>query len=453
MRTEDLRTVLHQHGDDVHDAGAHGRISAVQRRVRTVRRRRVAAVGGGAVAAVAAVLVAVVPNLSQVDAGPAGAPHELAGFGVPDTETAIGYTFDYVRGLEKPAARGPLRLSLPASDEPRLVAWASNAADADRPVRVDVSSADHDYVRAPGGFDSYEYLEPGMRHRVTVQQESPSDGDRVALAVYALSDDPAEGVAGQGISFRAEQLDDRLVAAVIGERGRAEVSTSVVVPERGLRVADVCFGPDGGLGSDYMAWLLVDGRALWGSSCVEREPFDVGTDGVVVSDKLRRMGVGPGDTVELAVRLVDRSADGDGPLAAGADLTLAFGAYEEGGQVVAAGGWDFPRRYEHDGHVWSLSSVEESDPGSPALTAGTGPHEQPMLLVTGSWGLADRSRLLHRVDGELVGETVQSSGADGGSWGAETTLEPGDGAESRLEVRRGLTERTRLSIAFYELEH
>lgn len=453
MRTDELRNVLHQHGDDVHDASAHARVTAVQQRVRTVRRRRAAVAGGGAVAAVAAIAMAVLPNLSEPDPGPAGAPQELAGHDVPGTETAIGYTFEYVRGLEKAAERGPLRITLPASDEPRLVRWASSASGADRPVRVDVSTSDQDLVRAPGDFDGYEYLEPGLRHRVTVEQTSPAEGERVALAVYALSDPLPEGVAGQGIRFREQQLDDRLVDAVIGEPGQGEVSTTVVVPQGDLRISDLCFGRDGGLPADQMAWVLVDGRPLWGSSCAEQGPFDAGTDGAVITDDLRRMGIEAGDTVDLAVRLLDKGDDGEGPPVEGADLVLALAAYEEGGGVVEAGNWDFPQRYEHGGHVWALSSVEESTPGSRVHSAQTGPHDRPVLVVTGRWGIADRGRVVHLLDGELAGASEHSGGPDGGSWGTETVLEPGPGTESRLEVRRGLTDQTRLSIAFYELEH
>lgn len=297
MRTDELRNVLHQHGDDVRDSGAHARVTAVHQRVRTVRRRRASLAGGGVVAAVAAIAVMVVPNLTQPDPGPADAPHRLAGHDVPDTETAIGYTFDYVRGIEKPAARGPLEITLPASDEPRLVKWASSVQDADRPLLIDVSTADHDLSR-PGVFEGYEYLDPGMRHRVAVEQTSPVDGEQIALAVYELSDELPEGVAGQGIRFRAEQLDDRLVDAVIGEPGVSEVSTTVVVPEGALRVTELCFGPDGG-SFDHMAWLVVDGRPLWGASCSERELFDVGTDGTVLTDELRRRGIEPGDSIDL----------------------------------------------------------------------------------------------------------------------------------------------------------
>lgn len=453
MRTDELRNVLHQHGDDVRDSGAHARVTAVHQRVRTVRRRRARVTGATAAAAVAAIALAVLPNLSQQDPGPAGAPRELAGHDVPDSETAIGYTFEYVRGVEKAAARGPLRLTLPASDEPRLVKWASSAEDADRPVRVDLSTSDHTLERASGDFDGYEYLEPGMQHRVLLRQVSPADGERIALALYDLADEMPDGVGGQGIRFRAEQLDDELIDAVIGEPGQAELSTRIVVPEGDLRVTELCFGPDGGLPTDHMAWLLVDGEPYWGSSCVEQEHFDVGTDGTMISDNLRLRGIEPGDTVDLAVRLVDKGADGDGPLLTGADLVLALAAYEEGGEVVEAGGWDFPRRYEHDGHVWTLLDVSESVPGSRVHTAETGPHDRPVLLVTGQRDVPDRGRVVHSVEGELAGTTMHSGGRGSGSWGVETVLDPGRAYESRLEVRGGVTDRTRLAIGFYDLEH
>lgn len=451
MRTDELRNVLHQHGDDVRDSGAHARVTAVHQRVRTVRRRRASLAGGGVVAAVAAIAVVVVPNLTQPDPGPADAPHRLAGHDVPDTETAIGYTFDYVRGIEKPAARGPLEITLPASDEPRLVKWASSVQDADRPLLIDVSTADHDLSR-PGVFEGYEYLDPGMRHRVAVEQTSPVDGEQIALAVYELSDELPEGVAGQGIRFRAEQLDDRLVDAVIGEPGVSEVSTTVVVPEGALRVTELCFGPDGG-SFDHMAWLVVDGRPLWGASCSERELFDVGTDGTVLTDELRRRGIEPGDSIDLTVRLVDKGADGNGPLATGADLVLALAVYEEGGDAVGAAGWDFPRRYEHDGHVWTLLSVEESTPGAQVHTAATGPHDGPVLLVTAQRAVPPRGRVLHSVNGELAGATDHVGGPGTGSWGVETVLEPGQRYQSRLVVRGGASEQTRLAIGFYALEH
>jgi hypothetical protein len=76
MRTDELRSLLHDRGDEVHDVGAPTRIGAVHDRVRIVRRRRAAVAGGGVVAAVAAIALAVVPGgtpspgPAEVDPGP-----------------------------------------------------------------------------------------------------------------------------------------------------------------------------------------------------------------------------------------------------------------------------------------------------------------------------------------------------------------------------------------------
>lgn len=73
MRTDELRTLLHERGDEVVDHGAPARVGAMHERVRAVRRRRAAVAGGGLVAAVAAVALAVVPGTILPDQpAPAG---------------------------------------------------------------------------------------------------------------------------------------------------------------------------------------------------------------------------------------------------------------------------------------------------------------------------------------------------------------------------------------------
>jgi hypothetical protein len=88
MRTDELRTLLHDRGDEVQDLGAHARVGAVHERVRTARRRRAAGAAGGLVAAVAAVALAVVPGSGG---RPAPAPAD-----VPAPKTVEGYTKDGV---------------------------------------------------------------------------------------------------------------------------------------------------------------------------------------------------------------------------------------------------------------------------------------------------------------------------------------------------------------------
>src|SRR5512139_1602198 len=89
MRTDELRTLLHDRGDEVRDFGAHERVGAVHHRVQVARRRRAAGAAGGLVAAVAAVALAVVPGVT----GPRGSqPAD----GNPPPKTAPGYTKDGV---------------------------------------------------------------------------------------------------------------------------------------------------------------------------------------------------------------------------------------------------------------------------------------------------------------------------------------------------------------------
>jgi len=89
MRTDELRTLLHERGEEVVDLGAQARVGAVHERVRTVRRRRAAAAGGGLVGAVAAVALAVVPGTTLPDKPAPARP-------VEGVLTEDGYTKDGV---------------------------------------------------------------------------------------------------------------------------------------------------------------------------------------------------------------------------------------------------------------------------------------------------------------------------------------------------------------------
>ena len=450
MRTDELRNVLHDHGDGAHGIDAPARIAAVHQRVTAVKRRRAAVAGGGLVAAVAAVALAVVPGLASQDLGPAGAPHELAGFDVPDTEVATGYTYEYVKGVEAAASDGPLKLTLPPSDEPRLVMWASSG-DEDSTVRLGLPDSE-DIVRPAGDFDSYHHVfSQSGDYRISLRQTAPDADDRIAVAVFELSDERPEGVTKHGVTFRAQQLDDRLLGATIGDPGQAEVSSELTVPEGELRVTELCFGVEGGVRSDYMAWFSVNGKQIWGSSCAEQAPVDAGTDGVTIDDNLRRMGIEPGDTVELRATLVHEDRSGGKPVE-GTDAVLGIAAYEVGGTTVEAAGWDLPKRLEFAGHEWVFSTVGESAPGERVNTAAFGPTDRPVALVTAQNGLAHGARVLTTVDGVDGDFSGFYTGADSGSWGADSVLEPGRHQVTR-EVRRGLTGNTRLAIAFYELVH
>jgi hypothetical protein len=450
MRTDELRSVLHDHGDEVHDLGAPARAQAVHQRVRTVKRRRAAVAGGGLVAAVAAVAVAVVPGLTPVDPGPANAPHELAGFEVPEEMVATGYTYEYVRGLEAEASEGPLRLKLSPSDEPRLVMWASSASDEGRPVRLRDVGAGTTLVRPSGDFADYHYVEPESSSTLVLRQPGSDQDDRIALAVFALSDERPGGVTRHGMTFRAERLDDRLVGAVIGDRGENEVILDMEVPEDGeLRISEVCVDPGAGTRVERLATLYVEDEPMIGIGCSPRPSYDLGTDGGVLTEQLEDMGIEPGDRVEVTLRLVDRRDR----LVEDADVVLGVAGYEVLGGGVEAAGWTFPERLEHEGHEWALASVGESDPGGRSYSSEVREMQGPVVVATGQLNIADGGRVAFSAGGEERSVYENFSGGAGSTWGAQTVLEPQDRHAATLTVRRGWTDRTRLAIGFYELVH
>lgn len=447
MRTDELRSVLHEHSDQVVDTGAHQRLQSVRGRVRQARRRRTTGMVGVAVAAAAAMVAVVVPGVIDRDSAPSDAPGRLAGHTVPRTEVAAGYTYDYVRGVEGDADR-PLRLRLPASDEPRLVMWASSA-EGDASLRLSIQGLGRDLVRQAGGFDSYELLSPHSAHRLVLRQDEAAAGDRVALAVFALSDERPAGVTKGGVTYREQILDDRLLDAVIGDPGEAVVRMKVTVPEGELRVSEMCQGSDVALGTGYLVAVSAAGREVWSSSCDSRPTHDQGADGASLTTELRRRGFGPGDSVELEARLVH--TDDEKTPVEGTDAVLGLGAYEESGETFLAAGWDLPERLEHEGHEWRRSFVGESEPGQGLRNVTVTASDEPLLLVTATNGLADGAGVWLVVDGEERGSRRYDAGPGAGSWGADSVLEPDRGHEITFRVRRGLTDQTELAVVLYEL--
>lgn len=450
MRTDELRAMLQEHGDEVTDAGVHQRLDSVRGRVRQVRRRRTAGVVGVVAAAAVGLVGVVVPGTLDQDSGPAEAPTRLAGHEVPRTEVAAGYTYEYVRGVEAEAAKGPLRLRLPASDEPRLVMWAGSAGSG-HTLRLDVLGSEGGLVRPVGDFEDYQLLWPHTAHRLVLAQDDAEADDRLALAVFELSDQRPAGVTRNGITYRERILDDTLLDAVIGDPGEATVKTRVTLPAGELRLSATCFGREVGLGTGYEVVVSVEDRDLWGASCSEHSQIDQGSDGSTVTNELRRRGFAPGDVVEVRARLEHMDAE-DVPVE-DTDAVVGIGAYKEGGDTLRVAGWDLPERIEHEGHEWALSTVSESAAGDAVHTFTRDAGTDPVLLVTATKDLANGSRVRLEVDGRVRESMEFYTGPEAGSWGPDTVLEPGRGREVTLRVRKGLTDRTRLAAVLYEMVH
>ncbi|HEX6249242.1 MAG TPA: hypothetical protein VFZ64_15330 [Nocardioidaceae bacterium] len=455
MRTDELRTLLREHGEASRDKGSRQRLSSVHDRVGRMRRRRRAVAVGTVAAAAMAMVGVVLPGTEAPEPAPAPAraPSTLAGHDVPAAEVSLGYTYEYVRGVEGDADR-PLRLQLPASDGPRLVMWASSA-DSDARLRLRIPGRDHDVVRPAGDFESFELLPANTSHQLVLRQDGAATDGRIALAVFDLSEHRPAGVTKDGVTFRQEILGDRLLAAAIGDPGEAVVRTEFTMPEKQIGFSPMCQGRrDVDLRGSYQVRLLLGGEEWVTTGCDGRLRHDEGADGIWMNSEPLRRWFEPGEQVPLEARLV-RVGDPEGrPVEAG-EVVLGVAAYaEEDRETFRAAGFHLPERREHAGHEWVRSFVGESDPGQGVRTVSVSPGDKPMLLVVAVNGLARAAGFEERValvvDGERRDSLRYSSE---GGWGPDLVLEPDQPHEVEVRVTSGRTDETQVALVLYELVH
>jgi hypothetical protein len=330
---DDLRTTLDRHAAGLPDDHLPDRTGEVRARVRGVRRRRRA----GAAGAVAAVLAVVGGLVLGPDAVDRSADRELAGATAPASLRSLGYTYAFDRGVE---GAGSASVKLPAADRPRLVSWATSGSDR---VSVDGPYDRHDAVS--GDFADFQ-LVPGGR-AATVKVSGDAVGT-VGLAVYELTDQAPPGVTVDGITFRDEVGDQRLVGAVVGRAGETEVSRRLTIVPGNLRVKYLC----GGVSGRIWVHLRVAGRedgALGGSGACDGSVLDPGASGTYSNVRLTEFGA-VGDTVRVTVQLRRGSVRRAAPVE-GADARVGFGLYRPG-QGVRVGGGRQDAVVEDGGHVY-----------------------------------------------------------------------------------------------------
>lgn len=415
---QDLRSTLDAHAASVHDDAALARTFAVHGRARAVRRRRFAAVA--VAAAVAAVAATTVPLLSR-GSSPVPADRLLIGKVAPATLTSLGYTYEFVKGVEGGEKHATIRLR--ASDEPRLVTWASEATD----VGI-LGTAGGLHLRSSAtDFDDFVYVAPGESGLWTIRAR----GAEAAIAVYGLTDAPVPGVSKDGITFRQHVGGETLVDAVIGDLGDTDLTFDVTVPDGGLRIAELCAGvPDG-----FVANVEADDNGLVSSGGCGEDTFDPGAGSSSFYDPGELGEVG--ETVSVRA-WVSRQEGGD-PVEL-ATARFGFAVYAEAPPVTTVAGWDVPDEVEFEGHRWRYVGAETS-------TAG-----EDELVVDREWTTA--TLVVSHVTGikqgpgrVLVGETMTTGG--GAFSGMEGVRRAGDGV-FKIRVRRGLTDRTVLGVSLYE---
>ena len=338
---DDLRTTLDRHASGLPDDHLTDRTGAVRARVRVVRRRRRAG-AAGALAVVLAVVGGAVLGLGSPDRS---ADRELAGATAPSTLRSLGYTYAFARGVE---GDGSATVRLAASDRPRLVSWATSGRD-----RVTVTGPYGErYDSRAGDFGDFQVVPGGDAVRVTVTGERVGE---VGLAVYEPTGAAPPGVTVDGVTYRDQVGDQRLVGAAIGPAGENRVSGRVRVVGGRLRAKIMCSGFDG------TAWvhLEIAGRpagTLGGREACQRAGDDPGAEGSYTVPRLTDYAAA-GETVEVSVTVTARQAVTSAPVT-GDDLRVGFGLYRPGARV-RVGGQQLDRVVEDGGHTYRvLTSVD-----------------------------------------------------------------------------------------------
>jgi hypothetical protein len=410
---QDLRATLDQHAAEVGDDSTSARVAAVHGRARVVRRRRAAGVGAAAVLAVVA--TAGVPWLTG-DRSPAPTDRELLGRTAPAQLTALGYTYEFERGVENRS--GSSRLELDRSDEPRLISWA-----ADSPVELVDNVKDVD-LSDRVDFDDWVYVPPGSDGTWTAR------ADATALAVYTLTDEAPAGVTLDGITYRDQVAGDRLLGAEVGEVGQDEVSVTYTVPEGDTRWAPFCTG------GAADAWIHLDlgdrlGEMISGPSC-DDPTFDPGGFGGSSGGHGRT-----GETITATLYLTDGQ---DGPRLSLDDVRLGLGVYETAAPTSRIGGFEPAGQVEYDGHLWEYDGADAARPGTTELDL-TNSGDDVVLVEAMSSRVG---RALVRVD--FPGRDGRINLGAGGS--TTNTLPPGE--RVTMSVRGDGSTGVRLAFALYE---
>jgi hypothetical protein len=369
-------------------------------------------VAGGAAAVVAiAGGIALLPDAEHPDA----ADRTVVGVEAPREMTSLDYTYEFDRVVE--GEGGTAVVSLEASDEPRLVSWATSG-DNDE-VRVNQRGAQPLTIGA-ADFTDFVFVHPGDSGRVGVT----AAGGEVGLAVYELADRAPAGFTHDGITFRQQVENRSLVDALVGEQGDNDLSLPVSTPAGGVGYATFCVGgPEDarlrvGIGQEYVE-----------SDCNDGSTFDPGLN----SFEIPRSPVSDAPVRAWVVDEEGRPVDDP-------DLRLGPGVYTVTPDQRRAAGQTVPELVEQDGHRWRLAAVQQT--GRPTLTvrASEGGPQLVSLLVSGRV-----NEVLLEIDGHGQGSDANHTGGPVGFGVGQVSR----GAEISVSLR-GAAEGVLLALVTYE---
>lgn len=381
---DDLRATLDAHATDL-DAGAGAsttRAASVHGRVRVVRRRRrVAAAGAAAAVLVAVGAVTLLPTGSER----AVAPATVVGVRVPTTMTALGFGYDLAAGID--GQDGKVSVELAASDEPRLVSWATSGAD--RGVVVRSAETEEPVSYRVDDFGDYVYIAPGNDAEVTVRADAGDPG----LAIYTLGEGRPEGYTKGGVTYPRSAAAGDLAGAVVGDPGQSDVSLEAVAPQTSAGVGYYLFCVDGP--EDVFLELEVGGKPASSLFTSCDGPLD--PNGSATRDIGFR--IKPGE--DLSARFYATDGDG-GPVLQDDDIVLGVGVYTTETYSSDIGS-DESRRLVVDeaGHRWEQTEtvrLESFQGGDRTVRVVVPDAPGPVLAI---------------VQAKVAGSTVTEYGDDG----------------------------------------
>ena len=368
-----LHDVLEEHAHDIHGIEPGDRLGQVHGRIRGVRRRR--RTGVAAVAAAAVAVVGVV-TLFPRDPEPAPTDRDLAGHTAPKSMDSLGFSYEFAEAFEGDRL---VQVTLPESDQPRLVTWAGSGGplrlQSTRPLDGD-GNGPYLITSTAADFSDFQYIAPNE----SVDLKVTSDDGQVAVAVYDLDAWP-EAVAKDGYFYRNDVAGSRLLASSIGDPGQSAVTVQFTMPETALRTSEFCDG----VSDDYLVWVEVAGGPVSGVPCAQSTPFDPGATGTSQDTWWESEGdrIEPGEVVTARVwvdkgqrAVPDDTTPDDVP-----GVRLGLGIYAEPEPAATVGGWDLPPRYEHDGRLYEHVYSATTEPGSGEISVEATADDGPVLVL------------------------------------------------------------------------
>lgn len=436
--TADLRQALARHAD-LQDYELSGRAASVHDRVRVVRRRRRAALTGAAAALVVGGLGLTVLPASDDEAGLAD--RRFAGLTAPATMSALGYTYEFERLV---GGEGKVEIDLPAMDEPYLVTWAGEGSEAVRVIDPTPDLSLDGGLGAPfnSGSDFLDYV-VGNGDGLVSDEIEVHGPNRVAVAIYRLAERPA-GVTGAGITFREDRAGDRLLGAVIGEKGQTELFVDVVIPAGEVSEEAFCIdAPEG-----YIVRSTLGGGGEFTSGCADVPHFDGRGDSWTSHDLTDGEGKAlmPGDRVTGRIWVVREGAPAGAPPAEGLPgVRLALAYYAKAPAVAEVAGWLQPELLEFGGHTYRHVEVVESEAGRASYSLTRRVADRPLLVVAAA--RTDDENVSFRVLVDGITRTSYTSA--GGAF--ESEVGPLREGQHVIEVRRkGASPTDVVGFAVYE---